>query len=100
MIYFKRICDEFIHLCNVHLGIDEGIIYSTQSLNKEQIKGVEEIISKITNKDVELHNRLNSRLIGGIRVALNDRVYDNSIRHSLDNLKKQLLERKEQANEN
>lgn len=77
-------------LCNEYLGIDEGFVYSVIPLNEEQIKQIEEAISLKMKVKVELQNIIDERLIGGIKVVVNDHVYDSSLLHKINFLKKEI----------
>ena len=90
---FKKIVKEYIKVANEELGILEGIVYVTFELTKAELKRVEEAISKDLHQKVELKQMIDKHLIGGIKVIVNDRVYDGSIRGKLSSLKSTLNER-------
>lgn len=94
LIYFKHITREFIKLANFELGIYDGLVYSTYKLSEEEIKDIELAISKKINNQVELENKIDESLIGGIKVYVNDHVYDGSIKSKLETLKNNLIERR------
>lgn len=79
---------------NFELGIDEGIIYSVEMLEQSQIKNIETAISKKRGHKVELKNKIDKNLIGGVRVVVHDHIYDGSIKGKLENLKNTLNERR------
>lgn len=79
---------------NAILGVDEGIVYSVDSLSDLQLKNIETAISKKRGHKVELKNKLDSSLIGGVRVVVHDHIYDGSIKGKLENLKTALNERR------
>jgi F-type H+-transporting ATPase subunit delta len=84
----QSIFKEFHTLCNKHLGIEEGIVYSVIPLSEEQIENIEKAISKRKKVKVELSNVIDERLIGGIKVVVHDHVYDSSILYKINSLKK------------
>lgn len=85
-----KIFQEFHSLCNEFQGIDEGFVYSVIPLGEEQIKQIEKAISLKMKVKVELQNIIDERLIGGIKVVVNDHVYDSSLLHKIDSLKKEI----------
>lgn len=89
--YLMEILREFSSECNDNLSIMEGIIYSTEKLTVKQIKSIETTIAKLENKKVELHNKISPSLLGGIKVVINDHVYDGSLSSKLEGLRKVLL---------
>ena len=91
---FKYIAQEFISDCNDDLGIQEGYIYSTTPLDAKQIKAIEDGVSSRLNQRVELINKIDERLIGGVKVVVHDHVFDGSIKNKLETMKQKLNERR------
>ena len=91
---FAYIAQEFISNCNETIGISEGFVYSTSPLNQKQIEDIEDAISTKMNQKVELTNKIDTRLIGGVKVVVHDHVYDGSIKYKLEALKQKLNERR------
>lgn len=94
IIKFRELYLEVNKQVNTELGIDEGIIYSVQELTASQIKNIETAISKKRGHIVELKNKIDPSLIGGVRVVVHDHIYDGSIKGKLENLKNSLNERR------
>ncbi len=91
---FKYIATEFVSDCNDDLGIQEGFIYSTTPLDAKQIKAIEDGVSSRLNQKVELINKIDERLIGGVKVVVHDHVFDGSIKNKLETMKQKLNERR------
>ena len=91
---FDKIAKEFIKDANEDLGILEGFIYSTEELTKDEIKKVEEAISKKLDNKVELKNLIDTRLLGGVKVVVHDHVFDGSLKGKLNSLRNNLNERR------
>ena len=91
---FKEIVKEITKLLNEELDIDEGFVYSTAELSKEQISKIEKAVGKKLGHEVELKNLVDERLIGGVRVVIHDHVFDGSIKYKLETLKENLKERR------
>ncbi len=87
----ENILKSFVSMANEHFGIAEGIVYSTEKLSESQLKNIENSLSKKEGKQVSLTNRINPSLIGGIKVIINDHIYDGSIGAKIDGLRKKLL---------
>ena len=90
----KRIAKEFIEISNEELRILEGIVYSTIPLSKEEISKLEKAIKAKLSQDVELVNKIDESLIGGVKIAISDHVFDGSIKGKLESLKLNLKERR------
>ena len=91
---FKDIAKEITKDINFELDIYEGFVYSTEPLEKGKIEEISKVISKKIGKKVELKNRLDERIIGGVKVVVHDHVFDGSVKYKLETLKEQLKERR------
>ena len=91
---FKDIVTEITKGINFELDVYEGFVYSTEPLEKQKIIEISQVISQKINKKVELKNRIDERLIGGVKVVVHDHVFDGSIKYKLETMKEQLKERR------
>lgn len=85
-----EILEGFNSLCNQHLGIVEGVVYSVEPLDETQLNSLIDVISKKENVKVELKNMIDKSLIGGLKILINDHVYDGSIKSHLNKIKNTL----------
>ncbi len=93
-VMILSILQEFHSLCNEQLQVAEGIVYSVMELSEQEMSDITEVISKKLKQKVELKNIIDERLLGGIKVIIQDRVFDGSILHKVEMMKKDLLIRK------
>ena len=91
---FKDIVSEITKGINFELDVYEGFVYSTEPLTKDKIIEISEVISQKIHKKVELKNKIDERLIGGVKVVVHDHVFDGSIKYKLETMKEQLKERR------
>ena len=91
---FKDIVSEITKGINFELDVYEGFVYSTEPLEKQKILELSEVISQKIHKKVELKNKIDQRLIGGVKVVVHDHVFDGSIKYKLETMKEQLKERR------
>ena len=96
---FKDIVKEITKGINQELDIDEGFVYSIEPLENSKILEISSAISKKLNKKVELKNKIDESLIGGIKVVVHDNIFDGSIKYKLETMKEELKERRT-TNEN
>ena len=87
LIYIFR---EFIKMANNSIGIKSGIIYSATKLDKQEISNVESALKKKLSYKIELENKVDPSIIGGIKVILDNKVYDGSIQGRILSLKQEL----------
>ena len=78
--YIAPITKSFIKMSNKHLGIEEGVIFT-----------IEEAISQKENKTITLRTVEDKTLIGGVKVQIENRVYDGSLKNKVSKLKTELL---------
>lgn len=86
-----QIFDDFNSLVNESRGVLEGLVYSTVKLSDSQLEKLNKTISEVEARDTELKNIIDPALIGGVKVVINDHIYDGSIKHHIENMKLTLL---------
>lgn len=91
---YKDIVKEISKGINFELDIYEGFVYSTEPLEKSKILEISQAISEKLGRKVELVNKIDERLIGGVKVVVHDHVFDGSIKYKLETMKEQLKERR------
>lgn len=92
--YLESIAEDFHHLCNEHLGIQEGIVYSAIPLDSQTIEAIQNKLAHQLNTQLELTQQLDQSLIGGFKVVIGDRVYNNSLTHQLSELRHSIMQGK------
>ena len=90
ILLYKDIFHEFYIMCNQYLGIKEGILETARPFTAENVKAIEEALSKEGQK-VELKTRINESLISGFKVIFDDRVIDSSMRIKINKMNEMLL---------
>ena len=78
---------EFIGLCNKAKNIKTVKVTSSEALSKEQIDALTRKLEKITNSKVILELEEEKNIIGGIKVEIDEKVFDGSVKRSLELLK-------------
>lgn len=85
------ISKRFLELRDDHLGIANVFITSATDFSTEQKNVLEAKLEKILDKKVRLNFKTDLNLVGGFIAKVNDTLYDASIKHQLELLKKQFL---------
>lgn len=83
----ESIREEFAILRREEGNIVYTVVTTSEELGPEHRKALEDKLRKSTGKAIEADYRVDSRLIGGIRVAYGNYVLDGSIRGSLTRLR-------------
>jgi len=68
------------------LGSLDAVIESAYKLSDNDVKDIEKTLSNKFGKDINCKVKLNSELLGGIKITLGDLVIDKSIQGNLDRL--------------
>jgi len=81
----------FLELRDDHLGIANVFVTSVTEFSNDQKNLLQTRLEKILDKKVRLNFKTDIILVGGFIAKVNDTLYDASIRHQLELLKKQFL---------
>lgn len=87
---FESIVQQYKRLMDESHGFSIGTIYSVNPLSKEQLETFEEKTGKLIRKKVRLENKTSSSIIGGVRIFIEGKVIDATIRKRLNDLKESL----------
>lgn len=89
--YINMICHCFESLCNDYFGIKIGKVYSAYELTQDELIKIENAMSQKVEKKVKLRMVKDETLIGGIKVEIDNHIYDDSLSYKLESLKRELL---------
>lgn len=86
------VAKRFVELRNEHLGIVELLVRTAFELNDDQKEILKERFEKILNKKTIMNFKVDNNLIGGFIAQVGDTVYDASMKHQLELLKKEFIQ--------
>ena len=90
--YFHE-CAKYFHLKSIEAqGVVEATVTSAEPLSETQKARLIKRLSELSGKAVRLDVRLDRALIGGLRVDMQGRRYDNTIQHRLDLMRRYLAD--------
>lgn len=89
--YLIDIFEEFNSLVNEYRGVKEGLVYSIEPLSEDALNKLNSKISEVEQMPTELRNIIDPSLIGGVKIVINDHIYDGSLKHHIENMKLSLL---------
>ena len=81
------VCKEFIRIARNKLHIKKGIVYTTIKLDEKQLLAMSQKVSKILNANVSLTNEIDTSLLGGFKIQVEDYIIDDSLKNRLEKLK-------------
>ncbi|MFC4354130.1 F0F1 ATP synthase subunit delta [Chryseomicrobium palamuruense] len=86
------IVDEFSALSNNAQGIAEATVYSTRALTDEERAHISAAFAQEVGKgSLNIQNVVDPSLIGGLRIQIGNRIYDNTLSSKLTRLKRNLI---------
>ena len=82
----------FVELVDEIQGFVEVEVASIDLLDNNQKELLKNKLESITNKKVRLSYKIDKNLIGGFTARVKDKVFDASVKHQLENLRKSFLQ--------
>jgi|LAHS01.1.fsa_nt_gb F-type H+-transporting ATPase subunit delta len=89
--HFADVVFAYNSLANDSRGIKEGIVYSTEILSEDAVHSIEQALGVALGAQVALENRVDPGLLGGIKVAVDGKVFDGSLENKIESLRQKLL---------
>lgn len=87
-----KITAEFIKIWNEKRGIIEAQAVSANSLDKANIKLLENYIAELSGaKEVILSEKIDKNILGGVIVRYGDKIIDGSLKTALIDLKEKMI---------
>ena len=94
ILYLPEILQEYERLHLEAVRVAEAYVKSAVPLNQEEEQRIQKALEKALNRQVVLRIETDPQLIGGLVVRVGDQIFDNSLRTKLQNMKKDLLQKK------
>jgi len=92
MYSWERIGSEYEKLVWKKEGHARGVIYSAVPLDEERIKAFEFKTDALISKRVQLENRIDESLIGGVRIYVDGKLIDASVKTRLASMKQRIIQ--------
>jgi F-type H+-transporting ATPase subunit delta len=95
----SEIAQEYIHQYREIKGISIVEVTSAETLSADTLESIRKklIDSKLTHGHIEFKTAVDPSLIGGFVISFEDKLYDASVRHQLDLLRKEFDSKEYQA---
>ncbi len=90
--YLVAIATEFLELFKAHNNIVTASVTTATAINEEVKQQIKSNLQSQTGKTIELECKVDAKLIGGIKIQVGDKLFDDSIARQLNNLKLHLLD--------
>ncbi len=89
--YLLDIANEFLELYKDHNNIVTASVTTASIINEAAKAQIKTNLEKQTGKTIDLVCKVDANLIGGIKIQVGDKLFDDSIARQLNNLKLHLL---------
>jgi len=92
--YLREVVENFSNLIIEKQNKKKAIIITTKKLPDASLSKIKSRLGDITKKDIELEERLDDSIIGGVIIQVGSLVYNGSIKTQLENVKNRLLSKR------
>ncbi|MGY6172453.1 F0F1 ATP synthase subunit delta [Candidatus Mycoplasma pogonae] len=89
--HLEAILETFINIYYESENILHGVVYSTNQLDLKVMNALEEKMTQKFGQKVILKNKIDPKLIAGIKIKINDFVYEDSINSRLKQIGEKIL---------
>ncbi len=89
---FAGCCEEFTRRYNVDHNIEEATVTSATELSADQMTALKEKLEKISGKQINLIQRIDRTVLGGLRVELEGKQLDGTVQGRLSGISRKLNE--------
>lgn len=84
--HFEKIAKTLLHISREKEGMSAGIIYSVEPLSALNLEKFEGETGKLLRTKVQLENQIDKSLVGGIKILIDGKIIDASIKKRLENI--------------
>ncbi|MFT4326962.1 MAG: ATP synthase F1 subunit delta [Candidatus Woesearchaeota archaeon] len=88
--FLVNIFDEFLNFVRKGKNISVAIITSAIPLNDVIMNEIHQSLVRGLNKEIELHAKVDEKVMGGLKVQVDNMIFDRTIKGRLEQLKKVL----------
>jgi F-type H+-transporting ATPase subunit delta len=89
---FSTCCSTYRRSYNKDHGISEATVISAVPLNDEQASALQAKLEKISGKKVLLSRKVDAKVLGGLSVELDGKLFDGTVGGRLDELRRRVTE--------
>ncbi len=88
--HYHWIVKEYLRLMDEYRGEAYGKVYSAAPLSAEQIEKLEDEAGKLLHEKVKLKNKVDQSLLGGVKIMVDGKIIDATLRAKLEDLRRKL----------
>ncbi|MBK77104.1 MAG: ATP synthase F1 subunit delta [Actinobacteria bacterium] len=87
----SHIANNFVLLSKEKLNIAFVDVTSSADINSSHKDDIKNSLSELINKQIKINFEIDSSLIGGLKIKVDDKLYDSSLQTKLENAKSKLV---------
>jgi len=91
-IYIPGVCRKFLSLTRSDMGIKTASMTTAAELSQQTMDKVKQILERDLNSKIELTEKVNPEILGGLILRIEDKQFDASLATQLKKVKTELLE--------
>jgi F-type H+-transporting ATPase subunit delta len=91
LLYLNDLAEAYRERLLAHQNVVRAEVTTAAPLSPEKTKALEESLSKVTGKKVELSVSVDPELLGGVVAKIGSTVYDGSVRTQLARMRQELV---------
>ncbi len=89
--HIANIFSEYLRLVDIERGIQEAKVTTVITLDSETQSRLQAKLEQLTGKKIRLHTRVDSKILGGVIIHMDNTLIDGSFRTKLIDLREKLL---------
>ena len=86
--FLPEIFEAFLEKCKEDKNVATAVIISAEKLGEKYINEIKKDLEKKTTKKIEIEERIDDRLIGGVKIMVDNVLFDGSIDGKIKNIYK------------
>ena len=83
-----EIFEDFVERCKKNANVSTALVMSAEKLNDSYIKKIKQELENKTSKNIEIEERIDDRLIGGVKIIVDNLLFDGSVDGKIKNINK------------
>ena len=92
IFFVEKIFDSFSRLCSQKKGEVKASLISSKELSEAELDSISKELSSSTSSTIKLNYKVDTGLIGGLKLQLGSFMVDTSIKNKLNKYKQKMLE--------
>jgi F-type H+-transporting ATPase subunit delta len=94
-LVFDNIVGEFHAIRDLRAGIVNVYLTTARPMEADLRADIEQRLEKVSGKKIKFHEKVDSKVLGGLFIKVGDRVMDGTLRHRLEQLRREMVATRE-----